>query len=61
MRRPGGKQQQHIAIGRYVGKGTPAVGRRLVALVRARAGSPPAALSTAILTAPDQKDAIVAL
>jgi len=38
-----------------------AAGRRLVALVRARAGSPPAALSTAILTAPDQKDAIVAL
>ena len=36
-------------------------GRRLVALVRARAGSPPAPLSTAILTAPDQKDAIVAL
>ena len=38
-----------------------AAGRRLVALVRARAGSPPAALSTAILTAPDRKDAIVAL
>ena len=36
-------------------------GRRLVALVRARAGSHPAALSTASLTAPDQKDAIVAL
>ncbi|WP_104164442.1 zinc ABC transporter permease AztB [Cryobacterium sp. N22] len=38
-----------------------ASGRRLVALVRARAGAPPAAPSTAVLTAPDQKDAIVAL